>query len=88
MSRPDPTPIADLAPSETSITDYDRAHAPTYLRLLDAAAEGAPWEEACRIVLGIDPDREPKRAETAHRSHLERARWLVEYGYRDLISGS
>lgn len=85
MSRPDPMPVADLAPSEASVTDYDRAHAPIYLRLLDATADSASWEEACRIVLGIDPHREPKRAETAYRSHLERARWLAEHGYRDLL---
>jgi len=88
MSRPDPMPVADLAPSEASVTDYDRAHAQTYLRRLDAAPEGASWAEACRIVLGIDPDREPKRAESVHRSHLERARWLAEHGYRDLLKGS
>lgn len=88
MSRPDPMPVADLAPTETSVTDYDLAHAPTYLRLLDAATEGASWEEACRIVLGIDPDREPERAASAHRSHLERARWLTEHGYRELLKSS
>lgn len=88
MSRSDPMPVADLAPTEPSVTDYDRAHAPIYLRLLDAAAEGAAWEEACRIVLGIDPDREPNRAESVHRSHLERARWLTKHGYRDLLKGS
>ncbi|MBM3552690.1 MAG: DUF2285 domain-containing protein [Alphaproteobacteria bacterium] len=88
MSRPDPVSVADLAPSEASVTDYDRAHAAKYLRLLDAAMEGASWEEACRIVLGIDPDREPERAASAHQSHLERARWLTEHGYRDLLKGS
>ena len=30
------------------MTDYDRAHLPTYLRLLDATSEGAPWEEVAR----------------------------------------
>lgn len=88
MSRPDPMPVADLAPTEPSVTDYDRAHAEKYLRLLDAAAEGASWEEACRIVLGVDPAREPERAESMLRSHLERARWLTEHGYRDLLKGS
>jgi hypothetical protein len=88
MSRPDPLPVADLAPTEPSVTDYDRAHAAKYLRLLDAAAEGASWEEACRIVLDIDPHREPQRAKAAHGSHLERARWLTEQGYRELLKGS
>jgi hypothetical protein len=35
----------------------------TYLRLLDADAEGADWREVARIVLHIDPDREPERAD-------------------------
>lgn len=78
-------PIADAAPTEARLTQYDRAHFATYLRLLDAADEGAPWQEASRIVLGIDPDREPDRAKRAHDSHLARARWLCEHGYRDLL---
>jgi hypothetical protein len=61
------------------VTDYDRAHLPTYLRLLDATSEGAPWEEVARVVL------EPDRARRAHETHLARARWLTEHGYRDLL---
>jgi hypothetical protein len=34
-------------------------HAITYLRLLDAEAEDADWKEVVRIVLRIDPAREP-----------------------------
>ena len=64
---PSRTPaIADSAPFEAHLTDYDRAHTATYLRLLDAAKEGAPWEEATQIVLGIDPLREPARAKQAY----------------------
>jgi hypothetical protein len=77
--------IAELAPSESRLTDYDRSHAALYLRLLDAADEGAPWEEAAHIVLGIDPAREPARARSAYESHLARARWLTAQGYRDLL---
>jgi len=51
--------VADLAPS---LTGYDEQHAITYMRLLDADAEGADWREVARIVLHIDPDREPDRA--------------------------
>ena len=47
--------IADLAPTEAHVTDYDRQHAALYLRLLDAAEEGAAWEDVARIVLAIDP---------------------------------
>lgn len=77
--------IADLAPTEAHVTDYDRQHAALYLRLLDAAEEGAAWEDVARIVLAIDPTREPERANGAYQSHLARARWLTEQGYRDLL---
>jgi hypothetical protein len=85
VSPSNPAIIADLAPSEAQLTDYDRTHLSVYLRLLDAAAEGAAWEEAARIVLGIDPARQPERAKRAHDSHLARARWLSEHGYRDFL---
>ena len=42
--------------------------------LLDADAEGADWRQVARIVLHIDPDREPDRARQAFESHLARAR--------------
>ncbi|MGF1623974.1 MAG: DNA -binding domain-containing protein [Alphaproteobacteria bacterium] len=83
---PSPTPpTADTAPTDSAITDYDRAHLPLYLRLLDAAADGAPWQEAARVVLGLDPAEDAARARRAHDSHLARARWLSEHGYRDLL---
>ena len=82
------TLIAASAPTEAQVTDYDRAHLATYLRLLDAQAEGAPWEDVARILLGIDPAREPDRARQAHETHLARARWLTEHGYRDLLRSS
>ena len=61
-------------PLGAHLTDYDRAHTATYLRLLDAAKEGAPWEEATQLVLGIDPLLEPARAKQASefRISLER----------------
>ena len=84
-------PLRLLLPSprprqpSAQVTDYDRAHLPTYLRLLDATSEGAPWEEVARIVLDLDPALEPDRARRAHETHLARARWLTEHGYRDLL---
>jgi Uncharacterized conserved protein (DUF2285) len=77
--------IADTAPNTAHGTDYDRAHVDVYLRLLDAAKEGAPWEEAARIVLALDPVREPERARRVYDSHLARARWLTAGGYRDFL---
>jgi hypothetical protein len=43
------------------LTGYDQQHLVTYLRLLDADAEGADWREVAKIVLHIDPEREPDR---------------------------
>ena len=77
--------IADAAPTEPHLTDYDRAHLTIYLRLLDAESDAAPWEEIARIVMNLDPQRAPDRAQRAYETHLARAHWLVEHGYRDLL---
>jgi hypothetical protein len=37
--------VADMAPSVPTLTGYDQEHLVTYLRLLDADAEGADWRE-------------------------------------------
>jgi hypothetical protein len=84
MARPDST-IADRAPSGDALTPYDNDHLATYLRLLDADADGADWSEVTRIVLGIDPEQEPERARTAWESHLERAKWMTSHGYKGLV---
>ena len=79
--------IANVAPTEPALTGYDQEHLVTYLRLLDADTEGADWREIARVVLHIDPDREPDRARYAFDSHLARAKWMTEHGYRDLLRG-
>jgi hypothetical protein len=84
MAQRDPA-VADRAPSANRVTDYDKDHLVIYLRLLDADADGADWIDVARIVLNIDPEREPERARTAWESHLERAKWMTSHGYRDLI---
>jgi type VI secretion system activator RovC-like protein len=66
------SPVDDVAPTATVLTSYDARHAITYLRLLDAEAEGADWQDVARIVLHIDPAREPERAHRAWESHLAR----------------
>ena len=88
MTKPplDP-PVSDTAPVEAVLTGYDEQHLVTYLRLLDADAEGADWQEVTNIVLHIDPDREPERARQAWESHLARAKWMTESGYRHLLRG-
>jgi hypothetical protein len=79
--------VADVAPDDAMLTPYDYDHIVTYLRLLDANAEGADWREVSRIVLHIDPYREPARARRAHESHLARALWMASTGYRHLLRG-
>ena len=79
--------IADTAPSAPTLTGYDQDHLVTYLRLLDADADGADWREVARIVLHMDPDREPDRARRAFDTHLARAKWMTEHGYRHLLRG-
>ena len=79
--------IADEVPWSDQVTEYDEEHFITYLRLLDADAKGACKEEMARIVLGIDAAKEPERARKALESHLARARWMTEHGYRDLLKG-
>ena len=82
MSKPD---FLEQPPAGDTLTDYDRSHLLTYLRLLDAEEEGADWQEVVPVVFGIDLAKEAARAERIHRTHLARARWMTENGYRDLI---
>jgi hypothetical protein len=71
MLRPPPDPpCADRVPTASVPTPYDYEHLVTYLRVLDADAEGADWQEVARIVLHIDPVRERGRAWRCWESHL------------------
>lgn len=78
--------IADEVPWSEQVTEYDQRHFIVYVRLLDAHADGARDDDICRLVLGIDPLKEPERARQALESHLRRARWMTEHGYRNLLS--
>lgn len=81
MQKPSLDPdVADIAPNEPALTAYDEQHVVTYMRLLQAEGEGADWREVARVVLHIDPEREPSRALTAYQSHLARAKWVTEQG--------
>ncbi|NWK97358.1 DUF2285 domain-containing protein [Sphingobium lactosutens] len=84
-------PIAtfdDRAPDVEQVTAYDERHHQTYWRLLDAAEENADWYEAVGIIFGIDPSAEPERARLIYDSHLARARWMAETGYRHYLKPS
>lgn len=78
-------PLEDAPPASPRVTDYDLAHAVTYLRLLDAQADGADWREVARIVLDLDPTADSERARRVHDAHLARAQWMTREGYRDLL---
>jgi hypothetical protein len=67
--------------SDPVLTIYDEEHLITYLRLLDADAEGADWREVA-LVLHLDPEHECDRARRAFETHLSRAKWMTEHGYR------
>ena len=77
--------VDDTAPEDEALSTYDEQHMITYLRLLHAHAEGANWEEVAKLVLHIDPEREPERARRTWETHLARAQWMTESGYRDLL---
>ena len=81
-------PFENRAPADDRITAYDERHFITYLRILDAAEEGADWREVVNIVFGLDATAEPDRARLVHDSHLERARWMTSHGYRHLLDKS
>ena len=72
--------VADIAPTERALTPYDEEHAITYVRMLDADAEGADWREVARIVLHLDPDLDAARARRSFESHLARAKWMSSEG--------
>ncbi|WP_229162075.1 DUF2285 domain-containing protein [Bradyrhizobium brasilense] len=81
MTKPQLDPdVADVAPIEANLTAYDEQHVVTYVRLLQAEGEGADWREVARVVLHMDPEREPERARSAYQSHLARAKWVTEQG--------
>lgn len=76
--------LSDLAPSGERLTDYDREQAALYIRMLDAETAGSPWEEVSRRLLRVDPDQDRDRARLRFETHLARARWMRDVGYRQL----
>ncbi|WP_342630169.1 DUF2285 domain-containing protein [Nguyenibacter vanlangensis] len=85
QDRPDPA-IAAEAPCGPALTAYDHLHHVTYLRLLDAEADGADWREVARIVLGRDATADEPGARRCWDSHMARARWMRDTGYRQLLT--
>jgi hypothetical protein len=82
QSPPIDPDVADVAPADPTLTPYDEEHLITNLRMLDADRERADWREVSRIVLHVDPDQDAERARRVFESHLARAKWMTEHGYR------
>ena len=77
--------VANRAPDDDRVTAYDEANFALYLRLLDASDAGANPKEMCRVILGRDPDTDPESMNSLN-SHLSRARWMCEKGYKFLLA--
>lgn len=78
-------PFEDRPPQLDRVSPYDERHLASYIRLLDAETEGADWREAVAVIFGLDPQKEPERAKLVHDSHLARAHWMRDRGYRQLL---
>ena len=74
-------PPAEFAPTFTDVTDYDHEHANIYRHILESVDDRTDWRAAAKLILGIDPSENPKRARHSYDSHLARARWLTEHGH-------
>lgn len=83
-NRPQAT-LASAPPSGDALTDYDRAHLVTYLKLLDADATQIDWKTTARNVLLLDPEVDIEAARRIYAAHLARAQWMSRVGYRHLL---
>ncbi len=82
----DPTNAPTAIPPEgDELTDYDRAHFATYLKLLDADAMHVDWKLTARSILCLNPDADAETAHRIYQAHLMRARWMTRTGYRQLL---
>jgi hypothetical protein len=79
-----PIGLRPAAPTGNAITDYDRAHFHHYVRLLDGNSAGLDDDELCRSILDMDPAPDRNAARRILKSHLERARWVSQTGYRQI----
>lgn len=86
MARPEMSArVDDEAPTAPVITQYDEQHMITYLRLLDADGHNVNWRRVCRDILGRNPGRQSDLARRCWETHLARARWMSEHGYKLLL---
>ena len=53
--------------------------------LLDAERDRVAWEDVAREALQIDSAKEPARARQAYETHLARAKWMANSGWRQML---
>jgi hypothetical protein len=85
MANRSQTVLASAPPGGDALTDYDRAHLVTYLKLLDADATQIDWKTTARNVLLLDPELDIGAARRTYAAHLARAQWISRVGYRHLL---
>ena len=62
------------------VAKYSAGAAEAYAR-----SKGASEADLVQIIVETDPEKKPEKATQSMRSHLERARWMTEEGYRGLF---
>ena len=67
MANRSQTVLASAPPGGDALTDYDRAHLVTYLKLLDADATQIDWKTTARNVLLLDPEADIKPRDASTR---------------------
>ena len=82
MASQQGSPLLDAVSWQDEITPYDESHFTLYVQLLDGHAAGLSDDDLCRTVLNLEADENAKRILA---SHLARARWMTEHGFRHLI---
>lgn len=80
---PDTQNLHLKAPNSDNITSYDREHFKLYLRLLDAEENDIHWEIAAVKIMGLEAGDLSNKY--CWKSHLQRAKWLSDFGYRQLL---
>jgi len=75
--------LQSLTPVDDNITPYDRAHFKLYLQLLDAEEQGVDWRTVASDIMNLE--LEDTSTKPCWQSHLERAKWMRESGYRQLL---
>ncbi len=80
---PDTQNLKPKAPSSDNITSYDREHFKLYLRLLDAEEDDVHWKVVAEKIMGLKLGGPSTKS--CWQSHLQRAKWMSNSGYRQLL---